>query len=450
MTTPTAPTITNATSRTRGTRRLLTAVICLAAILVAAWAAPAATLATSTAPGITRTSVLIGSDQPLTGPPAVGYSEIAPASAALFEYINARGGVNGRKLRYRYLDDADVSSRALADEKKLVLTDHVFAVFNAFGFATHQAVVGFLNARHVPDLFVGSSCACWNEPEQHPDTFGFGTNYNIEGRLIGHYVARVFPTSKIGLIWEDDGCCGGGVRQLETEIPQSQIATSQPFTIAELSSSLLRPQVKAAQSAGVRVLVLDTLAPAAVAEVLLDAESLGYHPTIVDTFRLSADPSTVATWLARLSGGKASPALENGLVTQDYLPSAGDTSNPWIRLFLKIHNIYEPRAPFDNMTTYGMAAAYTFVRALARAGRNPTRESIESAIEHGAVNLSGPALIPLKDSGTDHDGFPGEQIGKIENGTLVLSGPAYETSEAGPVISHRISRSAPPRQPGAS
>jgi ABC-type branched-subunit amino acid transport system substrate-binding protein len=394
--------------------------------------------------------VLIGSDQPLTGAPAVGYSEIAPASAALFDYVNARGGVDGRRIHYRYLDDADLSSRALADEQQLVLRDHVFAVFNAFGFATHQAVVGFLNARHVPDLFVGSSCACWNEPERHPDTFGFGTNYNLEGRLIGHYVTRTFPTSKVGLIWEGDGCCAGGVRQLEAEIPRWRVAISQPFTIADLSSTLLRPQVKAAQSAGVDVLVLDTLAPAAVAEVLLDTESLGYHPTIVDSFRLSADPTTVATWLARLSGGKASPALENGLITQDYLPSAGDRANPWIRLFLKIHNAYEPRAPFDNMTVYGMAAAYTFVQALARAGRDPTRASIVSAIEHGEVNSSGPGLVPLKDSATDHDGFPGEQIGQIEHDTLVLSGPVHETTGSGPVISRRPTSTSPPRTLGAS
>jgi hypothetical protein len=151
-------------------------------------------------------------------------------------------------------------------------------------------------------------------------------------------------------MWEADGCCIGGVRELEAEIPQSHVATSQPFTIADLTSTLLRPQVRAAQASGVRVLVLDTLAPAAVAEVFLDAASVGYRPTIVDTFRLSADPTAVATWIARLSRGKASPTLENGLTTEDYLPSASDTANPWIRLFLKIHNIYEPRTPFDNLT----------------------------------------------------------------------------------------------------
>ena len=61
---------------------------------------------TASAPGITATTITIGSHQPLTGPAAPGYSEIAPASAAYFAYVNAHGGVYGRNIDYKYLDDA--------------------------------------------------------------------------------------------------------------------------------------------------------------------------------------------------------------------------------------------------------------------------------------------------------------------------------------------------------
>src|SRR5712675_2997604 len=60
---------------------------------------------TASAPGITPTQITIGSHQPLTGPAAPGYSEIAPASAAYFAYVNANGGVYGRKIVYKYLND---------------------------------------------------------------------------------------------------------------------------------------------------------------------------------------------------------------------------------------------------------------------------------------------------------------------------------------------------------
>src|SRR3984957_14367796 len=61
---------------------------------------------TASAPGITPTPITIGSHQPLTGPAAPGYSEIAPASNAYFAYVNAHGGVYGRDIDYKYLDDA--------------------------------------------------------------------------------------------------------------------------------------------------------------------------------------------------------------------------------------------------------------------------------------------------------------------------------------------------------
>ena len=61
-------------------------------------AASSSVALTASAPGITATTITVGSHQPLTGPAAPGYSEIAPASAAYFAYVNAHGGVYGRKV----------------------------------------------------------------------------------------------------------------------------------------------------------------------------------------------------------------------------------------------------------------------------------------------------------------------------------------------------------------
>src|ERR1700729_1751632 len=80
---------------------------------------------TASAPGITATTITIGSHQPLTGPAAPGYSEIAPASAAYFAYVNANGGVNGRKILYKYLDDGYNPTTNASVGRQLVLQDNV-------------------------------------------------------------------------------------------------------------------------------------------------------------------------------------------------------------------------------------------------------------------------------------------------------------------------------------
>ena len=95
-------------------------------------------------------------------------------------------------------------------------------------------------------------------------------------------------------------------------------------------------------------------------------------------------------------------ALTNGIITDGYLPTLGDMSNSWIALFSKIHQQYDPKAPFDGNVLYGEAVAYTFVQAMLKAGRNPTRADLVSAIEGGLPQ--GPAVAPYAYSASDHCG----------------------------------------------
>src|SRR5579864_4440538 len=113
---------------------------------------------TASAPGITPTTITIGSHQPLTGPAAPGYSEIAPAANAYFQYVNANGGVYGRKIVYKYLDDGYDPTKTASIVRQLVLQDNVYAIFNGLGTPTHLAAVSFLTSEKVPDVFVASGC----------------------------------------------------------------------------------------------------------------------------------------------------------------------------------------------------------------------------------------------------------------------------------------------------
>jgi branched-chain amino acid transport system substrate-binding protein len=88
---------------------------------------------TASAPGITANSIAIGSTQPLSGVASPGYDEIAPASNAYFQYVNAHGGIYGRKIHYTYLDDQYNPSITVTKVHQLVLTDNIFAFYNGLG-----------------------------------------------------------------------------------------------------------------------------------------------------------------------------------------------------------------------------------------------------------------------------------------------------------------------------
>jgi branched-chain amino acid transport system substrate-binding protein len=378
----------------------------------------------SSAPGVTKTQVLIGSHQPLTGPAAPGYSEIAPASKAFFEYLNSQGGVNGRKIKYIYKDDGYNPTNTVNVVKQLVLQNKVFAVFDGLGTPTHTKVVGFLNSSRVPDLFVASGCPCWDNGSKQPYTFGWQPNYEIEGKILGQYIKQKFPGKKVGVFYQDDDFGNGGLTGIKEEIPSSQLVAAKPY---QPTVTNVAPQITAIQKAGAQVLV-DFTIPAFTALERLTSFKLGYKPQLAVS-NVGIDPTTVGGLLKAFSKGKASTALIEGAITDAYLPSPTDTSNGWIKLFKKIHDQYDAKAPFDGNVEYGMAVAYTFAQALKNAGKNPTRQSIVQAVENGG--FTGPGLVPFRYNKTEHGGYAGAMIATIKNGQIVTQGQAM-TTDPGP------------------
>src|SRR5205085_6138408 len=124
--------------------------------------------------------------------------------------------------------------------------------------------------------------------------------------------------------------------------------------------------------------------------------TLGYKPQLVIS-SVGIDPTTVGALLKTVSKGKASgTGLIEGAITDGYLPSNTDTSNPWIKLFMKIHAQYDSSAPFDGNVEYGMANAYTLVQALKAAGKNLTRQSIINAVNKFGAGWKAPGLVPYR------------------------------------------------------
>ncbi len=150
----------------------------------------------SSAPGVTATSITFGTHQPLTGPAAPGYSQIAPASQAYFDYVNAHGGVYGRKIHLIIKDDAYNPTNTVNVVHQLVLQDKVFGIFEGLGTPTHTKVVGFLNAEKIPDMFIASGCPCWDNGTWQPYSFGWQPNYTIEGKILGQYIKQHFPARR--------------------------------------------------------------------------------------------------------------------------------------------------------------------------------------------------------------------------------------------------------------
>ena len=89
-------------------------------------------------PGVDDQKVLLGGSNALTGAVAAVCAPTSYGTKAWFDKVNRDGGVQGRKIEYNLLDDAFSSQRALANARRLVQQDNVFAILpvaNIFTFS---------------------------------------------------------------------------------------------------------------------------------------------------------------------------------------------------------------------------------------------------------------------------------------------------------------------------
>ncbi|HLM87121.1 MAG TPA: ABC transporter substrate-binding protein [Solirubrobacteraceae bacterium] len=414
----------------------------IAGALVAALAvAGCGSSSSSNAPGVTATSITFGTHQPLTGPAAPGYSEIAPASQAFFDYLNAQGGIYGRKIHLVIKNDEYNPTQTVSVVHELVLKDNVFGIFEGLGTPTHTKVVGFLNSSKVPDMFVASGCACWDDGTTQPETFGWQPNYTIEGKILGQYIKQHFAGKKVGVFYQDDDFGTGGLAGIKDELPASSIVSTQPY---QPGVTNVAPQITALKAAGAEVLV-DFTVPIYTALGQLTSFTLGYKPQLVVS-NVGIDPITVGGLLKTFSKGKAGTELIEGAITDGYLPSSSDESNPWIALFKKIHDQYDASAPFDGNVEYGMANAYTLAQALQLAGKDLTRQKLIDAVNEKGAQLNGPGLVPYRYSTSDHGGYAGVEMGQVRSGKIVLfGGPLVtEPTASSPITAYTTAQPAPP------
>jgi ABC-type branched-subunit amino acid transport system substrate-binding protein len=393
---------------------------------------------TASAPGITATSVTVGGHFPLTGPAAPGYSEIPRAIQAYFDYVNDHGGIHGRKLKMVIRDDGYNPVNTVKVTHQLVLQDKVFAILGGLGTPTHTKVVDYLNASRVPDLFVSSGCRCWDDPQKHPYTFGWQPDYVREGKILGQYIAQHYKGKKIAYFVQNDDFGADGAQGLDMEIPKSQVVTRQTYDPTNVN---IAPQMQKIQQSGAQVIAAFSIPAFTALQILTDLK-LNYKPQLVVS-SVGSDPTTLGGLLKAFSKGKAPATLTDGMVTDGYLPSLGDSSNGWISLFKQIHDKYIPKLPWDGNVGYGLAVGYTFAEALAQAGSNPTRQSIVKAVESG--KLAGPGLVPFAFSAQSHAGYQGAQIGTVSNGAIQLSGQPMTTDDgSGAIKTTSPPQSSPP------
>ena len=225
--------------------------VAAAALAALALSVPAGA-ASTVDPGLTSTSVLLGGTVPLTGE-AAAFGTVGRGARAYFDYVNARGGVHGRKIEYRYYDDAYNPAQTVQLTRRLVEQDRVFAVFGSVGTANNLAIRDYLNAQKVPQLFVADgSQQIGRSFARYPWTMGFLMSYRGEGDVYGKTIARTRPRAKLAVLYESTDLgrdlLTGLTRGIARKGPRMVAREAYELTAADVSSQIARLKASGADT----------------------------------------------------------------------------------------------------------------------------------------------------------------------------------------------------------
>ena len=351
-------------------------------MLVGVLAAGAAA-GSSADPGIEETTILLGATASLSEPQSAA---VVRGASAYFRYVNARGGVHGRTVSYKVVDDGSDPAQAVQATLRLVDEDGVFAIVNATGTEQNLATRPYLNAARVPQLFVGSGATVFgSDHKRYPWTIGFQPSHRDEGRIYGSYAARSRPGAKIAVLYDD----AAGLDLLAGM--KLGIARSKARVVAADPADLdLETQIASLKAAGANVLAL-FVAPSTASQAYVFANRLGWRPLIV-----------------------TSPAARvEGAVSISFVKDPADVAwrdDPAVKLYRTIMARYAKGANAKDVDhLYGMAVAYETVKVLKAVGETPTRAAV-AARTRKLNDASNPFLLPgiaVRTTATDH--FPIEQ-----------------------------------------
>ncbi|MGZ4290126.1 MAG: ABC transporter substrate-binding protein [Gaiellaceae bacterium] len=386
----------------------------LAAILAAL--APAA-LAGST-PGVTATTITIGGTVPITGPAAL-FGSVAHGADAYFKYVNAQGGVNGRKISYVYLDDGYDPAKTVQLTRQLVEQNHVFAVFSTIGTDNTVATTDYLNAAKVPQLFAGTGAArIGDNHKTHPWTMGYLPSFRAEGVIYGRAIAEL-PSPKVAVLSEDSDFGKDMANGLRIGLGKKAgaIVASQSY---EPTDTAIDSQMSTLHASGANVLVLNVTPQYAILAYLA-AHKFGWHPKIYIS-SICISPNVMDIIRAN------APELANGSSSIAFVKDPTDKAwakDPVVALYHRILKKYAPGAKAEDVYNfYGMSVAYTMVDALKHAGKNPTRASLLNAATH--LNEVNPFMRPgikIVTSPTDYYPISKAQLVRYDKVHWVAVGP---------------------------
>lgn len=343
-----------------------------ALVAAAIMALPMAPARADNTQGITDTTIKIGSLGPFTGESSV-FDPLNYGPDAYLRYVNAQGGVYGRKFETVFADSACNEAKGIAAAKKLIYEDKVFMIMGSPCSGVAMAIKPMLDQQGVPWIGISANPKLTTPPVPNM----FHTTYTgvQSGQAMASFAMSKPGVTKIALVEHSNdwahGYCDPAVDYIKKHGGQVVVTT-----VMERGSTSATAQALQIKASGAQA-VMGCLYQQELVIFLRDMQKFG-----VDAFTVAA----LGADFEQTVRDVGDPDAVRGRFFQPYQFKAKLGQGP-LKKFHDIFVTYLTKSELPkqgeptNFYYFGVPAAIVTVEAFRRAGPHPTRESWEAAIE---------------------------------------------------------------------
>lgn len=390
--------------RLRSGRHLASGVAVAAMLTLAACGSTGGGTGTSTtyAPGVTANTIKIGAVLDTTGPIKIICGPILAGDQLYISQLNAKGGINGRQVQLVQVSDNGDATQTKDKVRELVEQDGVFSIFQVCGSGNSNAAESYTEPKGIPfvDPIGGGAKYKDDQGNALPWVWMTQPNYADEGHVIGYYVNQKLGAKNVALLYENDVL---GLAQKQTLGQQLQkyggnLVASVGYAATQTDFSAAVQTLKAANP---DIIVLNGL-PIPTATFVKTAAAQGYKPPMG---YLANYPMADNSW-AKLLG-----AAGEGIYVSGY----SDVNTPVGQQYMAATS---GDAVFSAYKFYGYINSKLMMDALAKAGANPTRAGLQTALNTDFNNYDTGFGPTITWTASQHGGISDFEFLQIKNGVL--------------------------------
>ncbi|HWX01932.1 ABC transporter substrate-binding protein [Collimonas sp.] len=332
--------------------------LALSSLLLAAIAAQAET-------GVTASAITLGQSAAFSGPAKELGKGMHDGAQAYFDQVNASGGVYGRKIILKTLDDGYEPERAAANTKQFIEQDEVLALFGYVGTPTSNASIPAVSKAKLPFFAPFTGAQSLREPFNR-NIFNIRASYFAETEKIVQQITTL-SLKRIAVFYQNDAYGKAGLEGVTRALKKRGIEVAGLGTVERNSVDVSDAVAKIRASKPQTVIMVSA-----------------YNSSAAFIKAMIAAGSPPSFWNISFVGSQQLVSAlgkdASGVQISQVMPAPWDETHAIVKEYRKYY-LQDGKRQWDYVSMEGFIAAKVFVEGLRRAGSNLSRDSLIRALE---------------------------------------------------------------------